>query len=260
MGAAFGEMLTTALSPETLKENTATAWDNLRTAIFDGIAGIDWASVKDSLNNLDKAFADGLGEFAGAFSGTFVKPQWLTDLLNWSWPQLPDTPVEWLNALMSWLWPTLPDPPVAWLLSLLDWLWPSLPGNPVQWLSTLLDWDWPAFPAMPDWIGRLLGWVWPTAPGTPAGATGQTSSPTNVPTTNGVGRPLPNNGNYPVDITPPAPQQNIGDLAGSAFGLGGLDGMAGAGVGLIGPVYVTNQVDLQALAWQVAQLLNRRRV
>ena len=36
--------------------------------------------------------------------------------------------------------------------------------------------------------------------------------------------------------------------------------LAGAGASpLIGPVYVNNEVDLQALAWQVAQLLGRRR-
>ncbi len=171
LGVSFATMLNDAFSPDKLAANTTSAFENLRVAIANGIAGIDWTEVKSSLKGIDKAFADGLGEFAGAFSGTFAKPQWLTDLLAWSWPQLPETPIEWLNTLLTWAWPTLPDPPVAWLLTLIDWLWPELPGTPVDWLTTLLDWDWPKFPAMPDWIGRLLGWAGPTAPTTPGQGT-----------------------------------------------------------------------------------------
>ena len=88
----------------------------------------------------------------------------------------------------------------------------------------------------------------------------------------GYNAPLPNNGNQPVDITPPPPSTSVEDLAGSSmsgssariptdFG-GGWADYAGVGAGLVpvvGPVYVTNEIDLNALAWQVAQLLNRRR-
>ena len=94
-------MLNDAFSPDKLAANTTSAFENLRVAIANGIAGIDWTEVKSSLKGIDKAFADGLGEFAGAFSGTFAKPQWLTDLLAWSWPQLPETPIEWLNTLLT---------------------------------------------------------------------------------------------------------------------------------------------------------------
>ena len=254
LGASFATMLNNAFSPEKLGEGAESAFENLRVAITGGIAAIDWSEVKDSLGGIDKAFAEGLGEFGEAFSGTFKTPEWLTKLLDWAWPQLPESPIEWLDALLSWAWPALPDPPVAWIAALLDWLWPELPGNPAEWLTTLLDWDWPKFPAMPDWIGRLLGWVWPTAPGAAGAATsattGQTVSPTTTPTTGGVDRPLPNNGGYPVDINAPYPEAT---MDGSSM-------LAGAGASpLIGPVYVNNEVDLQALAWQVAQLLGRRR-
>ena len=254
LGASFATMLTAEFSPAKLTESTTTAFENLRVAVAAGIAGIDWNSVKASLGGIDKAFAEGLGEFAGAFSGTFVKPQWLTDLLAWEWPQLPETPIEWMNTLMTWIWPGLPDPPVAWLLTLLDWLWPDLPGNPVQWLTTLLDWDWPKFPEMPGWISRLLNWAWPTAPGAPTAAGTGTPAQVNQQGTNyGSGGvptnlPTPNNQNFD-----PYTDMDGSSMSGSAMGVG-----AGAVViNNYGPI--GTEIDLQALAYQVAQLLGRRR-
>jgi TP901 family phage tail tape measure protein len=254
LGTNLAKQFNDLFAPAELENDSAISFAGLEDAISEKIAGMDWIKVKDSLAGIDQAFADGLGEFAGAFSGTFTKPQWLTDLMAWGWPQLPETPIEWVNTLLSWVWPTLPDPPVAWLLNLLDWLWPDLPGNPVQWLTTLLDWDWPKFPEMPGWISRLLNWAWPTAPGAPTAAGTGTPAQVNQQGTNyGSGGvptnlPTPNNQNFD-----PYTDMDGSSMSGSAMGVG-----AGAVViNNYGPI--GTEIDLQALAYQVAQLLGRRR-
>ena len=43
---SFATMLNDAFSPDKLAEGTASAFENLRVAIANGIAGIDWTEVK----------------------------------------------------------------------------------------------------------------------------------------------------------------------------------------------------------------------
>lgn len=271
----------------------AATWTNITTMVSN-VGGAVGDAVTSTLSDLgltdaatavqgviDKITALGTkikNVLSGKETLSITLPKWITDLQAWTWPALPSSPIEWLTTLMTWTWPILFGAP-AWVVTLMAWLWPEFPKLP-EWLTDLFDFEWPSFPAMPDWIGRLLGWVWPTAPGTPAAAQGGATTPGTA-----------TNGGYPVDVTPPPPTYDpykavggpvssgvpyiVGEKGRELFvpnvngsiipnnELGGMWDMAsmggGGGAPMIGVANVYNQVDIRALAYQVAEYQARRR-
>lgn len=57
-------------------------------------------------------------------------PEWITELMNWSWPIL--APVAWVNKLFNWAWPKMDRP---------------------DWINNLFNFRWPKFPSRPGWLG-----------------------------------------------------------------------------------------------------------
>jgi hypothetical protein len=240
IGATFGAQLTEVFSPANLENNTTAAFDNLETAIAEGIAGIDWTKVKEKLAEIDTVFAEGLGEFGEAFSGTFEAPEWMQKFIDWTMPP----PDEWMDAFLAWVMkpPEFMDAFLSWTIAKPDWM------------DDFIDW----FPAMPDWVGRLLGWQPPAA----AGA----GNPYVPPNPNAYIPPkaLPLGGLSPwlpsggVNTPRPVPNNLPNtDFSGSAFGGNSPTGMGGNG-SIIGAVYVSNSVDLNELAFKVSQANQRR--
>jgi TP901 family phage tail tape measure protein len=229
IGATFGAQLTEVFSPANLENNTTAAFDNLETAIADGIAGIDWTKVKEKLAEIDTVFAEGLGEFGEAFSGTFEAPEWMQSFIDWTMPP----PDDWMDAFLAWAIakPTFMDNFLSWTIA-----------KP-EWMDAFLDW----FPETPGWVNQLLGWRPPSlgagnpyVPPTPSPYGGFTPGLPPV----GVNTPLPNNRGAPIDITPPPPSGIMGDTSRSG--------------NIIGAVYVNNNVDVNELAYKVAQANGRR--
>lgn len=178
-----------------------------------------------------------------AWSKFVEKVDWLNHIPGLSWPTF-NAP-DWSNFVAALKWPVISAPSWSEFIESLEW--PKIPD--VDWGEFIPDLAWPDVPSFPGWadILRALGWGGPPSTSTSSGAT---TPP--VPTSSGVDMPLPTNGGYPVDVTAPPPQVSEQDLLG-----GSAMGAAGAAA-LIGPVYVTNEIDLAALAYQVAQLLKRR--
>lgn len=215
---------------------------NGTVAIIKGILEGNWKGAWDGAQQVAQGFID---YFRGNFSrlGTFVEAvaRRLVDPIKNTLRDLVGDVVPIFNNIRK----TFED----WWNKVVDTFKPVTDAitavrdamqNLIDWISKLkITWPWEGINPPSWWTGGGDG-------GTPPSAGGQTSSPTTTPTT---GAPLPPNN----QIFDPYTDMDGSSMFGSAFG------MAGAGAPLVGPVYVTNEVDLNALAWQVLQLLNRRR-
>lgn len=168
----------------------------------------------------------------GDISLNFTPPAWITNLMAWLWPKLP--PVEWVVKLLAWTFPVIA--PVVWIVALTNWLWPTPPDQP-SWIERLVKWVWPDF-EMPGWLERLFSWTWPTLPSLPSWLGGSGGS---------------SQGNDKTDNKETQSRKiSIGSYA--------LPAMATAGSPTIniGPVTISNGMDIEELTWKIAKALGRK--
>jgi len=152
--------------------------------------------------------------------------------MAWLWPKLP--PVEWVVKLLAWTFPVIA--PVVWIVALTNWLWPTPPDQP-SWIERLVKWVWPDF-EMPGWLERLFSWTWPTLPSLPSWLGGSGGS---------------SQGNDKTDNKETQSRKiSIGSYA--------LPAMATAGSPTIniGPVTISNGMDIEELTWKIAKALGRK--
>jgi len=136
--------------------------------------------------------------------------------------------------------------------------WPSLKAP--AWGDFIPDLKWPSIPSFPGWAEILKSFGW----GAPAAPAPSTQGYNTTPPTGGT-----SNGGLPIDVNPPMPegtQGNAGGLGAALAGIPGaeLGGLWGAGAGGAGVVLnnygpIASNIDVAALAFQVAQYLDRRR-
>jgi len=187
-------------------------------------------------------------------------PTWMTSFINWTWP---NTPRE-VISLIGWKFPDVPQP----IKDIITWVWPDAP----QVISDLLDWEFPDVPkaidnllnfqwpdlTTPDWIqsfvdaiNALINWSMPDM--NPFNAGGSSYFMGGMTHLNERGREL---------VAIPADQAIL--PAGSRIYTNGqanrmmAGGEGGGNLVNIEKVYVTNQQDIHALAWQVDNLRRRQ--
>lgn len=187
-------------------------------------------------------------------------PDWMNSFINWTWP---NTPRE-VISLIGWKFPDVPQP----IKDIITWVWPDAP----QVISDLLDWEFPDVPKVidnllnfqwpdlttPDWIqsfvdaiNALINWSMPDM--NPFNAGGSSYFMGGMTHLNERGREL---------VAIPADQAIL--PAGSRIYTNGqanrmmAGGEGGGNLVNIEKVYVTNQQDIHALAWQVDNLRRRQ--
>lgn len=225
-----------------------TTWTALQTAV--STAQTTWTDFTAKIGELQTAIG---GVLSGKFSWTISLPTWLTNVLKFAWPELPEVP--------------------SWLQTLFDWAWPLLPGAPVVWLASLLDWGWPEFPAIPDWIAQLFKWQWPSPPdvgGAAAGAAGAVGDAVggavgavgNFFGGKAIGGPV--TAGVPYIVGERGQELFVPNVNGRIIPNSELGGLAAAGEGQQ-PLVVNNYgdlhspIDLNALTFAVAERMARRR-
>ena len=283
VGKALGDALSFVLSPEGLKTTLAVAvaavapalaasiagikwimdsknFDGLMTAMLDAIKNIDWGQVASSFGKFKDAVVKALGDLASGFTEGFKMPAWIEKLTAWKFPDVSTTVAKFVD----WKFPALPQP----LVDLLTWAWPEVP----QVISDLLDWEFPDVPKVidnllnfqwpdlttPDWIqsfvdaiNALINWSMPDM--NPFNAGGNSYFAGGMTHLNERGREL---------VAIPADQAIL--PAGSRIYTNGqanrmlAGGEGGGNLINIEKVYVTNQQDIHALAWQVDNLRRRQ--
>lgn len=262
----------------------ATAWNSMKSIVtaFQTFVSETWTNITTMVGNVGGAVGDAvvntlndmgltaaatqvqaiidqvtaLGEkiasvLSGKTSFAIALPEWVTTLLEWGWPALPEVP-DWLKGMLKWEWPALPAAP-AWITTLLAWLWPGFPAVP-NWVQKLFDWRWPGLPEAPAWLADLLNWKWPAMPAfnfpsLPGMATG---GPVTAGTTYMVGE------RGPEIFTPNRsgsiiPNDELGGIWGDLVGAGA------GGAQVTVNANVASAIDVHALAYQVAAEINRWR-
>jgi TP901 family phage tail tape measure protein len=235
LGQGVGEKL------RTMFENTFSGeGDNpisrLGEAVRTALTEIDWSNIGDSLSNFGSAAAEAIQTFVdGVFAGLGV------DMSALTWPAFPEWPDwkewnDWLdwnawNVWESWnAWndwkPWNPFP---------DWEWPSLP-----------TWSWPSIPR-PSW------WHW-------GGEDENTDNSGGSGGFNAVGTPSWRGGpTWVGEFGPELVSLPKGARIWSHSDSMAMAAAAGGGNVTVGPNYITDNVDVEALAYRVAVINARRK-
>ena len=263
IGAAAGTALSAVLSPDGLKiafVGIATAvapaltasiagiswvmssenFSNLTSAVMGALTGIDWSTVGEKFGTLKDAIVTALGDFAGGFTAAFTTPVWLTELTAWVFPS-PTELISWtFPDYKTWTW----APYLTWTwVPYLTWTW--VPYNAWVW-APYKAWTWPDIPT-PAWLSSLLSWS-PSLPSWMGGGD-----------TNAVGTNFWGGGVSLVGETGPElvymPRGSKVAHSGETRAL-----LAGAGGDVQVNVYATvaNGIDVNALAYEIADVLRRR--
>lgn len=145
----------------------------------------------------------------------------LNSILAWVWPDVPDE----ITDILAWVWPAFDAGLSSLLSSLIAWTWPSF--SKPAWLDDLLDFKWPSF-SKPAWLDALLSFQWPAIP-IPDWLGG---SSTNT-SYNGTG----GGSTGPILTAAAAPSSGQPVIVS------------------VGPNYITNDVDVEQVAYRVAQRL-----
>ncbi len=231
--------------------NFQTVIVGILTAIQEVIGGVADALGFDTVaKNIDESiaslqnFSQWITDiFSGERSLSIAMPNWLTSVTEWSWPTIPPAP-EWVSTLVKWLWPSLPGG--DWIVTLLAWSWPSIPGG--DWIVTLIAWAWPDLPGA-GWISDLLDWEWPSLPSLPAWLGGS-------PTGEATGTSFFPGGTALVGER--GPERIFLPRGSKVFSTERTAAMSGGAVTVsIGPVSLGSGIDVQVLAYQVADILRR---
>ena len=268
VGTALGSAVSFVLSPEGLTAIFAGAvvavapalsaaiaglvwvfssdnWVNLTNSIVTSISNIDWSSVGERFSKLKEAIVTALGDFASGFTGAFQTPSWLSDLLAWEFPS-PTELIDWEfpspSDLLAWVFPS-PSDLLNWKFpspsDLLNWKFPS-PSDLLNWkFPSLPAWHWPEIP-MPGWISNLFG--------------GSGGSGTNAVGTNYWGGGVSLVGETGPELVYVPQGSRILNSKDTRMAL------AGSGESVQVNVYATvaNNLDINTLAYEIADVLRRR--
>lgn len=233
-----------------------TAFGAVRTIIVGTFSDLASALGLDGALAAVTTFKDNLvAVFSGDIFGAAM-PAWLSTLVGWVWPMLPEAP-GWLTTLISWTWPLLFGPP-GWITALVAWTWPGFIGQP-GWLSGLLSWKWPGFPGAPGWLSSLLSFRWPSFPSAPAWLTNLNPFGGSDTGNNALGTQYWRGGLTWVGESRP----ELVNLPRGARVFSGAESAAMAGAG--GPTVVIQQAiirderDIHDLAYRIEDLRRRRR-
>jgi hypothetical protein len=223
MGVSLGTRLRTMLE-NTFSGEGDNPLSSLAEAVRNAFATIQWGDIGASLSGFAEAAKTAVGGFVtGVMQGLGVDMtalQWPA-FPAWEWPSY--LTWEW-PAYLTWEWPEWPSLPEWNWPDWPDWHWPSLPA-----------WRWPAIP-VPGWLSWLTGGGGNNAVGTP-------NWPGGLTTVGEFGPEL---------VRLPAGSRIYSNQASMA-----LAGANGSTVN-VGPVYVNDKVDVEALAYRVATINARR--
>ncbi len=278
--------------PQLLWDNVISkfSWSGFIQAITNWdtwVSMLEWSTLVFPV--LWPAFIDKLGvtqwiEAIGAspqWKSFISKLDWLAVIPGFNWPDW-ITKLGWGDFVDKMVWPSISAP--TWLDFIDDLEWPSIKAP--KWEDFIPDLSWPSIPSFPGWadIMRALGWGGPPAGAPGTAATGQV--PDNVGTTGGTGGMItpPGGIGLPADLFKasggpvsrgvpyivgdgPGPEMFVPNQSGTIIPnheLGGwMADLVGAGAGggapMIGVANVYNEVDIRALAYQVAEYQARRR-
>ena len=275
VGSALGSAISLVLSPEGLTAIFAGAvvavapalsaaiaglvwvfssdnWVNLTNSIVNSISNIDWSAVGEKFGKLKEAIVTALGAFAEGFTGAFQTPAWLSELLAWKFPS-PSELIDWVfpspSDLLAWSFPSPSD--------LLNWKFPS-PSDLLNWKfpspSDLLNWKFPSPSALLSWrFPSLPEWHWPDIP-MPGWISNLFGSGTNAVGTNYWGGGVSLVGETGPELVYVPQGSRILNSKDTRMAL------AGAGESVQVNVYatVTNGLDINTLAYEIADVLRRR--
>jgi TP901 family phage tail tape measure protein len=249
-GTTFATQLNAVFAAGEAGGESKFDFSSLDTAIANSIAGMDWALVKEKLSGIDAAFAEGLGEFNISLktnSPLVAEFQRQLDEIivtaRWADGQL-DTLRFLLDAMVS--------PPTLvhgiWDYFVMPFLRGVLDAKMKDPVDIFGEWG---LGVLQDLWDKLQGWFSGKSvsvgasvnPNPSSGGTGFGNFNTPLAPV-GPNTPLPNNRGLPIDITPPPPSGIMGDT--------------GRNGNVIGAVYVNNSVDINELAFKVAQANQRR--
>jgi hypothetical protein len=275
--------------PQLLWDNVISkfSWSGFIQAITNWdtwISMLQWSTLVFPV--LWPAFIDKLGvtqwiEAIGKspqWSSFISKLSWLAVIPGFNWPTWV-TSLDWNTFVSKLLWPAIEAP--TWLDFIDKLKWPELKAP--KWEDFIPDLSWPKIDAFPGWtdILRALGWGGPPA-GAPgigtAGTTGTTPIDVTQPGPTAYVDPVtgevtyrakggPVSSGVPYIVGEKGAEMFVPNMSGTIIPnhelSGWMDNLAGAGAGgaglNIGQVAVYNDVDLRALAYQVAGYMNRRR-
>ena len=273
--------------PQLLWDNVISkfSWSGFIQAITNWdtwISMLQWSTLVFPV--LWPAFIDKLGvtqwiEAIGKspqWSSFISKLSWLAVIPGFNWPTWV-TSLDWNTFVSKLLWPAIEAP--TWLDFIDKLKWPELKAP--KWEDFIPDLSWPKIDAFPGWtdILRALGWGGPpagapgtsTTSGTPIDVTKPAPQTYIDPVTGEVvevkGRGGPVSSGVPYIVGEKGAEMFVPNISGTIIPnhelSGWMDNLAGAGAGgaglNIGQVAVYNDVDLRALAYQVAGYMNRRR-
>lgn len=275
--------------PQLLWDNVISklSWDGFIKAITSWdtyVSMLQWSTLVFPV--FWPAFIDKLGvtqwiEAIGAspqWKSFISKLDWLAVIPGFTWPSWV-TALAWGDFIPKLLWPAIEAP--TWLDFIEDLTWPTIKAP--KWSDFIPDLSWPKIDAFPGWadILRALGWGGPPAgaPGTGTTGTDGTSAvditqpgPTAYvdPVTGEVtyrAKGGPVSSGVPYIVGEKGAEMFIPNVNGQVIPnneLGGwLDSVVGAagvnGAPMIGVANVYNEVDIRALAYQVAEYQARRR-
>ncbi len=278
-----------------LAEAVAGAIADIRWGEVLGAAGDLAANLGGAVLELVSSAISGLFGATLNQDGSWTSPQWVTDLTTWLenvmttplwvlaiiewWNNVTSEP-PWVAAIKTW-WADVTTPP-EWVGTLLNW-WAEVLLSPA-WIATLLDWL-GRLGLPPGWIATIEGWLeglrafrWPTIP-KPAWLASLETMWANRPAwLGGVGA-------APAPALPSGPQGQGGfNAVGTPYWPGGWTWVGEQGPELValpaasriyshraseamaaapatvqvGPVYVTDKIDIEALAYRVATINARR--
>lgn len=223
MGVNLGTRLRTMFE-NTFSSEGDNPLSSLALAVRTAFTSIQWGDIGASLTGFADAAKTAVGGFVtGVMTGLGV------DMTALQWPAFPawEWPAylswEW-PAYLTWVWPDWPSLPEWHWPDWPDWHWPSLPA-----------WHWPAIP-VPGWLSWLTGGGGNNAVGTP-------NWPGGLTTVGEFGPEL---------VRLPAGSRIYSHQASMA-----LTRANGQTVN-VGPVYVSDKVDVEALAYRVATINARR--
>lgn len=235
--AILGPIIDQIANTINLISTTITGVIAIITALATGDWSAAWTAIQDVVTGVVDFLTTSWNNFTALLGGVgdlainIISPEWLSGIIDWSWPPFPALPGV-ITQLLAWSWPGFPSLP-ALLSSLISWTWPGFPETP-GWLDDLLNWKWPALPQLPSWLGGAPG----NAAGTPYWRGGLTW----------VGEEGPELINLPRG-TQVIPNDLSMDMAG-----------AGAGsVHITVNATVSNKMDLHQLAYDLATEFDRWR-
>jgi len=197
----------------------------------DKVSKLSWADFVAALDWVGKIAEFAWDSFVAKLEWPLIAQfDWASWIDSFRWPRLPS--FSWSSWIASFSWPTLPS--FSWSSWIASFSWPTLPS--FSWSNFIPTIRWPAIPAFPGW-SALLGAL-------------------------GIGRNAAGSGFFPGGLTMVGERgpELVALPRGSRIESSERTGRMVGGGGVTVNVYATvnSGVDLEEMAWRVAQTIQRR--